>query len=238
MSDRFYLAGPIDGNVVTLDGSEAHHFLHVLRGKAGDSITLFDGLGEELVARATKVARGTVELEITKRQAISRELPVELVVGVALPKGDRQKWLMEKLTELGVGQVVPLETARGVAQPTEQALARLTRSVVEASKQCGRNRLMEVRPAESLEAYLSRGNGENRWRLFADTEATAGQSLLPPSTGTEVWIAVGPEGGWTDDERQLAKQHGWQSTLLGDRTLRVETAAVALAAWAGLACNR
>jgi 16S rRNA (uracil1498-N3)-methyltransferase len=221
-----------------MDGSEAHHFLHVVRGKAGDSITLFDGLGEELVARATKITRGTVDFEITDRQAISRELPVKLVVGVALPKGDRQKWLMEKLTELGVGQVVPLETARGVAQPTEQALARLMRSVIEASKQCGRNCLMQVRPAESLETFFSRGSDGNRLRLFADTQAVGEQSLSPPPTGSEIWIAVGPEGGWTDAERQLAQQHSWQSTLLGDRTLRVETAAVALAAWAGLACNR
>jgi RsmE family RNA methyltransferase len=71
--------------------------------------------------------------------------------------------------------------------------------------------------------------------MFADTQANAGQSLSSPPAGSEIWMAVGPEGGWTDAERQLAQQRGWQSTLLGDRTLRVETAAVALAAWAGLA---
>ncbi len=77
---------------------------------------------------------------------ISREPRVELTLAVALPKGERQKWLVEKLTELGAARLVPLITERGVAQPVEAAMVRLRRAVIEASKQCERNRLMEIAP--------------------------------------------------------------------------------------------
>ena len=81
---------------------------------------------------------------ILSRESVNRELPFDLTLGVALPKGDRQKWLVEKAVELGVTRIVPLRTRRGVAQPVEQALVRLRRAVIEASKQCGRNRLLQI----------------------------------------------------------------------------------------------
>src|SRR5205823_14535109 len=84
------------------------------------------------------------ELSIIERREVSRELSFSLTLAVALPKGERQKWLIEKATELGVTRIVPLVTERGVAQPVESALDRLRRGVIEASKQCGRNRLMEI----------------------------------------------------------------------------------------------
>ena len=85
---------------------------------------------------------------------VDRELPREIVVGVALPKADRQRWLIEKLVELGVARVVPLQTQRSVVHPDQRSLAKLHRTVVEASKQCGRNRLMEVAPLAPLADYL------------------------------------------------------------------------------------
>src|SRR3954468_10272635 len=144
MSERFFSPRPITAGGMMLDGPEAHHLLHVMRAAVGDEITLFDGSGAEFRATVETVRRTDAELRIVERNEIDRELPFELVVGVALPKGDRQKWLVEKLTELGVSTLIPLITERSVSQPTGNVLERLRRTVIEAAKQCGRNRLMQI----------------------------------------------------------------------------------------------
>jgi 16S rRNA (uracil1498-N3)-methyltransferase len=148
------------------------------------------------------------------------------VVGVALPKGDRQRWLVEKLTELGVTELVPLATERGVAQPTTSALDRLRRGVVEACKQCGRNRLMQIAEPSAWDEWVRR---EAPRQLLAHPGGMLlSQIDLRAAVGAQ--IAIGPEGGLTDAEVAAAIAAGWLSVDLGPRILRVETAAVALTA--------
>jgi 16S rRNA (uracil1498-N3)-methyltransferase len=149
---------------------------------------------------------------------------------VALPKGDRQKWLVEKLTELGVTALVPLVTERGVAQPTASAIARLERAVIEASKQCGRNRLMRIARPQAWAAWIAAvATNEGTLRLIAHPGGTplASIDLKAPQL---TQLAIGPEGGLTDAEVATATAARWQAVDLGPRILRVETAAVALAA--------
>jgi len=233
MSDRFYSSQPIAGERVTLEGAEAHHLLHVLRVKPGQRVTLFDGSGAEWEAEVTGCGRNDVELRVGTRQILERELPFVLVVGVSLPKGERQKWLVEKLTELGVTELVPLVAERGVAQPTDAALARLERSVVEASKQCGRNRLMRVAKPQTWGQWLAYALQR---RLIAHPGGTplAALDLGQPQA---THLAIGPEGGFTDAEASAALAAGWQSVELGPRILRVETAAAALAAVVALSAR-
>jgi 16S rRNA (uracil1498-N3)-methyltransferase len=230
MSDRFYSAHPITGEHATLDGQEAHHLLHVMRARAGERVTLFDGSGAEFEAEIAKCGRSEVELQVLARREVDRELRFELVVGVSLPKGDRQKWLVEKLTELGVTELVPLVTERGVAQPTDSALERLERSVIEAAKQCGRNRLLRVaKPQAWCEWLRAESNGveTRRWIAHPDGKQLAATDL---GAAVSTRISIGPEGGFTDAEVAAATTTGWQSVDLGPQILRVETAAVALAA--------
>ena len=155
MSQRFFCSEPVTGSRVCLQGDEAHHLAHVMRAAVGQEVTLFDGGGEEFTARIVRIERRAVELAVLERLAVDRELPYALVLGVALPKGDRQSWLIEKAVELGVTRVTPLRAARGVAQPVEQALQRLRRAVIEASKQCGRNRLMAIEPPQTVGEFLA-----------------------------------------------------------------------------------
>ena len=229
MSTRFFHPAPISAEHVTLDGAEAHHMLHVGRATVGQEVTLFDGSGAEFVAVIEKSGRSTVELRIVERREVDRELPFSLIVGVALPKGDRQKWLVEKLTELGVTALVPLVTERGVAQPTGGALDRLRRSVIEASKQCGRNRLMQIAEPRHCSEWVAGGESPDIRRLLAHP---SGEPLanFAGSGRQSSQLAIGPEGGFTDDEIAAAVDSGWQTVALGPRILRVETAAVALAA--------
>src|SRR5579871_5731423 len=141
MSERFFVATPITGQLAVLTDTEAHHLAHVMRAKAGDAVMLFDGMGCEFTAEIKSISKSRVELIVLERCEVNRESASALTLAVALPKGDRQRWLIEKVVELGTTTLVPLETERGVAQPTSSALERLRRQVIEASKQCGRNRL-------------------------------------------------------------------------------------------------
>src|SRR4029078_8817654 len=127
-----------------LQGAEAHHLAQVMRAKCGDEVCLFDGSGFEFRASIRKIGRVEVEFEIVESRQVDREMARHITLAVSLPKGDRQRWLVEKTTELGVARLVPLVTRYSVAQPVGNATTRLRRAVIEASKQCGRNRLMEI----------------------------------------------------------------------------------------------
>jgi len=240
MNRRFFSEQPIHSDSIRLTGSEGHHVSKVLRAAVGDMITLFDGAGDEFEGRITAISRGAVELAIVRRETVSREAGREFVLGVALPKGDRQRTLVEKCVELGVARLVPLRTTRGVAVPKESAWERLRRGVIEASKQCGRNVLMEIGTPQSLEEFVAVAPPTaTRWLAhprsapptLAQFQPGAEPDMPRTLTAQTIYAAVGPEGGFTEDEVNAAVAAGWTRTSLGNSLLRVETAALALAAY-------
>ena len=231
MTHRYYLPSQLAGDAATLTGPEAHHLVKVMRASVGDEITLFDGRGNELAARITAVSRSEVLLAILSQRQVNRELPFSLALGVALPKGERQRWLVEKLVELGATRLTPLTTQRGVAQPTSSALERLQRAVIEACKQCGRNRLMQIDDPRSLGEFAA-GEAPSTLRLIAQPGGAALEGRW--QRGRDVVAAIGPEGGFTDEEVATAYAAGWEAVGLGERVLRVETAAIAMAAFCSL----
>lgn len=232
MADRYFVETPILGSRALLVGDEAHHLLHVMRAKLGQAVTVFDGSGAEFVACVERLGRSDVELAVGDRIEVDRESPLNLTLAVALPKGDRQRWLVEKAVELGVARLVPLETSRGVAQPVEKALARLRRAVIEASKQSGRNRLMEIGDSQAWPAFSAMAAPSGCRRVLADPSGEANLSDILPNRLElgGIQAAIGPEGGWTEAELGLARANGWHIVGLGPRILRVETAALAIAA--------
>ena len=189
MSDRYFVESPVVSDRAVLAGAEAHHLLHVMRAKVGTRVTLFDGSGWEFDAVVERTGRSEVELAIAGRQEIDREAPIAVTLGVALPKGDRQKWLVEKVVELGVARLVPLETERGVAQPVENALERLRRGVIEASKQCGRNRLMEIAGPKTWQEFLAE-SGDVACRLVAHPLADPGWPDFWPTSPASLTPAM------------------------------------------------
>jgi 16S rRNA (uracil1498-N3)-methyltransferase len=235
MADRYFVETPIESNTAVLEGAEMHHLVHVMRAGVGTEVVLFDGSRFEFIAQITRISKNRVELNVVSRQMVDRELPVFLVLAVALPKGDRQKWLVEKAVELGVQGLVPLKTTRGVAQPVEQAIHRLRRSVIEASKQCGRNVLMGIGSPQTWDELIEETRNYN-YRLLADaTGVPLAQCAVTASPGIPLVprrsvVAIGPEGGFTADEVSKAAAAGWSVVSLGARTLRVETAAILAAA--------
>lgn len=229
MTDRFYLPSGLGGGSVELSGSEAHHLLHVLRRKPGDEILLFDGRGTVATAEIADCSRRSARLRVTRRREFAPPRP-PLLLGAAVPKGDRLRWLVEKSTELGVTRFVPLQTARSVVVPGSGKLDKMRNTVIAASKQCGRSHLMPVETPQPWGEFLEREcNGATLLVAHASGEPVD-RSINQADPDRPIVLAVGPEGGFTDDEIERAVRRGAQPVSLGPLTLRTETAALALAA--------
>jgi len=231
MSERFFLTAPPHDGRAELVGDEARHLARVLRAEPGDTVQVFDGHGLAWPARIVAIGRDRVSLEVGPPLNAPAPRP-RLTLAVALPKGDRQKWLVEKLTELGCARLVPLVTTRGVAEATPAAIDRLGRGVIEACKQCGRNLLMEIAPAQSLAAVLG-GLDASTLAVVADPSGLPAGPVLGSHAGPLLAL-VGPEGGFTTEELHVAEAAGCRRIAVAPHVLRIETAAIAVAAavWA------
>jgi 16S rRNA (uracil1498-N3)-methyltransferase len=229
MADRFYTNCPLRPGLITVQGPEAHHLATVCRFRPGDQVCLFNGDGHEYAATVVSVARRSVTLDILAVETPLRESQIRIEVAAPVPKGDRTQFLLEKLTELGVSTFIPLRTQRSVVHPREIKLERLQRYVIEASKQCGRNILLRVGPLVDWSEYCGRSDLPSS-RIIAHPGAASGTGDGP--LFQEVALAVGPEAGFTEEEIERACAHKWQVVSLGPRILRIETAAIVLAAWA------
>lgn len=224
MAERFYTDALPAGTFV-LDGPEAHHLTTVRRFAPGDAVTLFNGDGHEYPATVVSVGRREVVLQVAPGIAIDREACVRIEIASAVPKGDRLDFLIEKLTEVGCTDFVPLATARSVVKVDAEKADKMRRMVVEASKQCGRNCLMRIHAPLRFADYLAACRAEHRRIALT---APVPQSLIPDGlrVGGHVAVLVGPEGGWSPEEAEQAVAAGWHAVTLGVRILRTETAAV------------
>lgn len=231
MSERFFLDVPPRAGHAELSGDEARHLARVLRAKVGDMVSVFDGQGRAWPARIASLGRDRVGLELGAPIEASPSSRA-LTLAVALPKGDRQKWMVEKLTELGCTRLVPLATTRGVAEATPGTVQRLMRSSIEACKQCGRNTLLEITSPLTIAEVLAQRDAATL-AVVADPEGELLGPLLKGHAG-DILALVGPEGGFTAEELALASATGCRRVSLGPHVLRVETAAIAVAAgiWA------
>jgi 16S rRNA (uracil1498-N3)-methyltransferase len=228
MAERFYVNSELKSGPVLIEGAEAHHLAVVCRLRPGDAVCLFNGDGHQYPARIETVSRREVALEVLDVESPARELPFRLDVAAPLPRGDRAQFLLEKLTELGATSFTPLQTARSVVHPRETKLDKLQRHVIEASKQCGRNVLLEVRPLVDWDTFCRAAELPPR-RILGHP----GGEPRCPEPILDTVAAVGPEGGFTEEEIALARAAGWRLLDLGPRILRVETAAIALAVMFG-----
>ena len=258
---RCYCPDLPDTGIIALPPEEAHHAGSVLRLQVGDGLVLFDGAGREAQARVCSASKKKVEVEIESVAEVNRESKRRLTIAIALPKGDRQKWLIEKCVELGVAQILPLDVERSVAKAEKQVVQRLERQVIEASKQCRRNTLMKILDPMKWSDFLKQtdelrvASCELRDNLAATSQLSSLESTPPGTTinnslkliahpggisvqdaltkvGEEgdVLVAIGPEGGFTDEECASAVDSGFEQLSLGARILRIETAAISLAA--------
>jgi 16S rRNA (uracil1498-N3)-methyltransferase len=222
---------------VILRGTDAVHIGSVLRLQPGDTVQVFDDAGHrflvELVVVGKKEVVGRVK---TKEKAVSAESPLNIVLGVALVKGNKVDDIIRKAVELGVAAVVALATERAVVKPARDAdakkVARWGRIAQEAAKQCGRTRIPRVENSvHSVEKFCHDNRDCDVKLLFWEEETRTRLKDVPdPGSARTAAVLTGPEGGFTRAEVAVARQCGFVSVSLGPRILRAETAPLAVLA--------
>ena len=225
MSNRFYCPDPPRAGRFRLRPEESRHLVRVCRAELGDRVEIFDGRGFATGADVVDLNGDCVELVAVGEPIPVPEPPCSLVLATAVPKGDRFDWLVEKATELGVDRLIPTITERSVVVPRGSKLDRLRRSIIEASKQCRRARLMVLE--EPVEWPRLMADFADAIRFVADPEGVPASDWPTINRGRDVVLAVGPEGGLTRAETELAVRSGWLRIRLGYNILRVETAGLA-----------
>lgn len=232
MAHRFFYEGSFDDDLLPLEGSEAHHLLHVLRLKEEDQVLLFNGTGVEVEGKIEKTGRKSVEIRVISRRESLDETQVPLILATAVPKGDRFRWLVEKAAELGVTKLVPLITERSSVDPGENKLKKLQQTIVSAAKQSGQIRLMELAPVQQLGDVFKEIGESGAQLLIADPQGVEWSQLNqsnPNSSAAGTVILVGPEGGFSPEEVQAAQDAGAEAVKINAGILRIETAALLMA---------
>jgi 16S rRNA (uracil1498-N3)-methyltransferase len=214
-----------EGMALTLEGPPANYLAVVLRLAAGDRVKLFDDRTGEWIAEIAEAGRKRVTLSVTERLRARESVPDLWLLFAPIKRG-RIDWLVEKATELGVARLVPVLTRRTVVERVN--VERLRAHVVEAAEQCERTALPELAESARL-ADLLRSWPSGRTLYFADEEG--GAALASAAAPGPAAILIGPEGGFTDEERAAVRAvPGSQAVSLGPRILRADTAALAAAA--------
>jgi 16S rRNA (uracil1498-N3)-methyltransferase len=244
MARRRFFVDTLRNGFAELHGEEARHLTRVLRVEPGQQYEISDNhaayLAEIAEARGERVVFRIVEPIPAPDPVVSITLLASIV------KFDRFEWIVEKSTELGVERIVPVAAARtekGLFDASGKRTERWLRIARESSQQSRRVRMPEILPAVRFEraVHFEHAIGETaEYRCFLDEgfrgECFLGEALAPPLLATlpgertatdRVAVLLGPEGGWTDAERQLAMASGWRAASLGPQILRTETAAVA-----------
>jgi len=231
------------GAQIDLPDAAAYHALKVLRLKAGDPVTLFDGRGGEWRAELVGKSGGKVgaggtahaHLHAVLREFDPREAesPLEITLAQALPAGDKMDWIVEKCVELGVAAIQPLAAKRSIIRLSAERMARRVahwNAIASAAcEQCRRNRVPEVAPVLDLPQYLALAKAQNAQRLMLEPGALSTLRAVPKPSGPLI-VMIGPEGGWEEGELQAAQVAGFERLQLGTRVLRTETAGMAVLA--------
>ncbi|MCE5314150.1 MAG: 16S rRNA (uracil(1498)-N(3))-methyltransferase [Armatimonadota bacterium] len=234
---RFFInPSQIDGSDAMIRGETARQITKVLRLREGDVICILDDLGNEHSSLITAVSRNEVSVRILGSTSCDREPTIHLTLAICLPKGDKLDLIVQKCAELGISKYVIVDSERVVTRPDSaravEKIERWRRIASEAVEQCGGARVPEVAGIVGF-PDLADEIAQNDLALIAwEEEKSVGlkQALKENASAKSVMLIVGPEGGLTESEVELAKSAGAKCVSLGRRVLRAETAAIAACA--------
>ena len=219
----------ISENTIRISESERHHLLNVLRLKTGDQVEVFDGAGNRYIASLSDTRTPPLQARILQYQ-FHPHTPPYITLFQGLPKFDKMDLIVQKTTEIGVNEIVPMICQRSIPKSDVQQkrTARWQRIANEAAKQCKRPHFVHVHEPQRIEGCLGGVNHFDLLILLWEDEKRQGlkEILRNHQAAKSVGLFVGPEGGFSDEEVELALQNGCLPATLGDNTLRTETAAI------------
>jgi 16S rRNA (uracil1498-N3)-methyltransferase len=235
MTRRRWIADQVSGNRAALTGAHADHLVRVLRARVGQE---FDVVANGVVRRGVvaALADSLVDFELGE-EIVAEAAAIRLTLVLAIFKFDRMEWAIEKCTELGVARMVPViarRTDSHLVAASAKRVERWRRIAVQASEQSRRASPPEIADPVKLPEAMTLPAGLKI--VLSEVEEQSQLRDIEP-TG-EVLLAIGPEGGWTEDELELLQKNGWLSASLGSTILRAETAAIAATAITMSALNR
>src|SRR5690554_1404365 len=226
---RIFTSQPlVCDQAIELDAAASHYLSKVLRMQPDREVILFNGEGGEFAARITAVTKKSVTLLIGNFDSENRQSPLKLELAIGISRGERMDWVLQKATELGVTRITPLFTERTEVRLQGERLAKRMQHwqqiTLSACEQCQRNIPPQLLPAQELASFLSQADTGLKLVLHHRSE----QSLRQLPTPSAVTLLIGPEGGLSEREIDLAiQQSGYTPLTLGPRILRTETAPVA-----------
>ena len=215
------------GDSVVLTGTDASHIRTVLRLQAGDKVQVLDGKGSLYVVQLTDVKAKSVKGEVVSSEKVNTESPLKIHLGQSLIKGNKFDVVLRKSVELGVKTITPLMTDRTVVKSDgNKKIARWQKIAEESCKQCGRSSIPKVsRSIIKLDVFCQQGSEADLKLMFWELERENSlKDINPEKTPLSVSVLIGPEGGFTIEEVETARSHGFQTVSLGPRILRAETA--------------
>lgn len=227
MRRRFFVE-QFDGQRARVQGPKAHHLGRVLRAQVGQLYELSDGT-RVCLGRIESIARDRIDFAVLE-ELPAHEPKLGITLLLAVVKFDSFEWAIEKATELGVTAIVPLAAERSeksLLAAAEKRSDRWRKIILEAAQQSRRVRLPLLQPVTHLEEAFSARKNELGVFLSERPDARPLRTVLKDVTVSDVLLAIGPEGGWTDSEWELAQKAGFQEASLGGLILRTETAVIA-----------
>lgn len=225
---RIYTCQDLQANsTVELEPGPSAHIARALRMRVGDSVVLFNGEGGEYNSSILALEKKFVQLQTGEYNEREVESPLHLVLGIAISRGDRMDWIIQKATELGVAGITPLMTERTEVklkgERAQKKDAHWRQVIISACEQCGRNRLPALNSLIDISEWLPGVDAQRKFVLHHRDTAAGKREQQPESAA----IVVGPEGGLSDREIAIAGDWGFEALTLGPRVLRTETAPLA-----------
>ena len=226
---------PIDlalhsGQTLALPEETANHLVRVMRLREGDTCVLFNGDGHDYSATLTVAGKREVQVRIDAVDRVDNESPLAITLLQGIARGEKMDLILQKATELGVAQILPVDSERSEVKLSgerlHKRLAHWQGVVVAACEQSGRARVPEVAAPQPLIAAAA-ALPDDALRLLLDPQGAHALSTLQAPASQRVVIAIGPEGGWSPRDRQALEAAGFQGLRLGPRVLRTETAGLA-----------
>ena len=225
---RFFISGrEIEQNELVITGDNARHISYSLRMAPGELIAVCDGAGNDCICEITSITRDAVYARVTERKRCEAEPPYRAVLYQSLAKGEKMDLIVQKATEFGVSEIVPVESARCIARiregGAEKKIARWSRIAEEAAKQCGRGVIPVIADPMSFADAVERASGSPGCSFICyENERT--RSVRDLARSAEYSFFIGPEGGYEESEAAAAASAGIVPVTLGRRILRCESA--------------